>query len=160
MHRPFAYDRRRFLKAGGTVLALPAFTSLLPRRAAAAAAIAARPKRLVFLAFGWGCTFDSWAPTADDVGPGYTLPSGLSPLARHKADFTVVQNLTNRRNDGGHWGSTLWLTNADRYAVPGSSFSKTVSCDQVAAAVLGAWCSELGARAHRFSGETLEGLST
>jgi hypothetical protein len=138
MHPSFALDRRRFLKAGGTVLALPAFVSLLPRRAAAAAAIAPRPKRLVFLAFGWGCTFESWAPAADDVGPGYRLPSGLAPLARHKADFTVVQNLTNRRNDGGHWGSTLWLTNADRYAVPGSSFSNTVSCDQVAAEVLGA----------------------
>jgi hypothetical protein len=138
MHRPLAYDRRLFLKAGGTVLALPAFTSLQPRQAAAAAAAAPCPKRLVFLAFGWGCTFESWGPAADDVGPGYKLPPGLAALARHKADFTVVQNLTNRRNDGGHWGSTMWLTNADRYAVPGSSFSNTVSCDQVAAEVLGA----------------------
>ncbi|MGB8853316.1 MAG: DUF1552 domain-containing protein, partial [Pirellulales bacterium] len=102
-----------------------------------AAAAAPRPKRLVVLGFGWGVTWESWGPAVDDVGPGYTLPAGLAPLARHKADFTVVQNLTNRRNDAGHWGSTLWLTNADRYAVPGSTFTNTVSVDQLAAEVLG-----------------------
>lgn len=130
------FDRRRFLRAGGTLLCLPAFASLAPR--AASASEGPRPKRLVFLAFGWGVTWESWAPMMEDVGPGYTLPAGLAPLSRHKADFTVVQNLTNKRNDGGHWGSTLWLTNADRYAVPGSTFSNTVSVDQVAAKVLGA----------------------
>lgn len=130
-------DRRRFLRAAGTVIALPAFESL-GRPVLAAAARETRPKRMVFLSFGWGCTYESWYPKVEDVGPGYTLSKGLTPLERHKADFTVIQNLTNLRMKEGHWGSTYWLTCADRFAVPGSTFANAISCDQLAAETLGA----------------------
>lgn len=133
--RRFQTDRRRFLRAAGACIALPAFASL--GRPARASAVAPRPKRLAFLGFGWGCTYESWYPKIDDLGTGYTLTKGLAPLERHKADFTVIQNLTNRRSNEGHWGSTFWLSSADRFAVPGSTFSNAVSCDQAAAELLG-----------------------
>jgi hypothetical protein len=131
-------NRRRFLRAAGTVLALPALESLGFRRFAAAAnATAPRPKRAVFLGFGWGVTQDTWMPDPKVTGPAYVLPPGLAPLARHKADFTVVQGLTNKFANEAHWGSTFWLTGANRYAEPGQSFHNSISVDQVVAERLG-----------------------
>lgn len=134
-----AFDRRRFLRAAGSLVALPALESLGFRRfAAAAEKTAPRPKRAVFLGFGWGVTEDTWMPDPKVTGAGYALPPGLAPLARHKADFTIVQGLSNKFANEAHWGSTFWLTGANRYAEPGQSFHNSVSADQVAAAHLGA----------------------
>ena len=144
--RPIVYsvnssplNRRHFLRAAGAVVALPALESIGFRRfAAAATPAAARPKRMVFLGFGWGVTQDTWFPDVKATGPGYTLPPGLAPLARHQADFTVVQGLTNKFANEAHWGSTFWLTGANRFSEPGQSFNNSISADQVAAAALGA----------------------
>jgi len=129
--------RRRFLRSGTAAIALPALDSLGFRRFAAAAAPAAPPKRLIFLGFGWGITTESWFPDAAQPGPDYTLPDGLAPLARHKPDFTVVQGLWNKYSNEGHWGSTMWLSGANRFAEPGQTFHNSISADQVAAAELG-----------------------
>ncbi|HWA98708.1 MAG TPA: DUF1552 domain-containing protein [Pirellulales bacterium] len=99
--------------------------------------IGPRPKRAVFLGFGWGVTEKTWLPDAMVTGADYTLPPGLAPLARHQRDFTVVQNLTNKFANEAHWGSTFWLTGANRYAEPGQSFHNSVSVDQVIAGRLG-----------------------
>ena len=131
-------NRRHFLRAAGTILALPALESIGFRRfASAATTTVARPKRAVFLGFGWGVTEETWMPDAKVTGPDYTLPPGLAPLARHKADFTVVQGLTNKFANEAHWGSTFWLTGANRYAEPGQSFHNSISADQVVAERLG-----------------------
>ena len=130
-------SRRRFLQSGSALVALPALESLGFRRFATAAAPATPPKRLLFLGFGWGVTEESWYPSIDQPGNAYTLPKGLAPLARHKADFSIVQGLCNKFSNEGHWGSTFWLTGANRYAQPGQSFHNSVSVDQVAAAELG-----------------------
>jgi len=131
-------NRRRFLRAAGTVLALPALESLGFRRfASAASPTAARPKRVVFLGFGWGVTEDTWMPNTKVTGPDYVLPPGLVPLAPHQSDFTIVQGLANRFANEAHWGSTFWLTGANRYAEPGQSFHNSVSADQVAAGRFG-----------------------
>jgi hypothetical protein len=132
-----ALTRRHLLRAAGTVIALPALESLGFRRFAAAAATVERPKRAVFLGFGWGVTEESWMPDRKVTGADYTLPPGLAPLARHKADFTIVQGLANKFANEAHWGSTFWLTGANRYAEPGQSFHNSISVDQVAAAALG-----------------------
>ena len=130
--------RRHFLRAAGTVIALPTLESIGFRRfAAAATGAVARPKRVVFLGFGWGVTSETWFPDVNQPGPGYTLPPGLAPLARHKADITVVQGLSNKFANEAHWGSTFWLTGANRFAEPGQSFHNSISADQVAAAALG-----------------------
>lgn len=130
------HHRRGFLKGAGTLIALPALESLhLP--ASAADAAKGRPKRAIFLNFGWGVTNETWFPDVKRTGTGYTLPPGLAPLARHKADFTVIQGLSNKFANEAHWGSTFWLTGANRYAEPGQSFHNSISADQVAAAHLG-----------------------
>jgi hypothetical protein len=129
--------RRRFLQSSTALIALPALESLGFRRFAGAAPLPAPPKRLLFLGFGWGITEDSWYPDIAQPGPDYELPEGLRPLARHRADFSVVQGLWNKYSNEGHWGSTMWLTGANRYAQPGQSFHNSISADQVAAASLG-----------------------
>jgi hypothetical protein len=132
----YSLNRRHILRAGGSLVALPFLPSLGFRRFARAAEPAAA-KRLVFLGFGWGVTNESWYPDIKTPGVGYQLPPGLAPLARHQADFTVVQGLWHKFSDEGHWGSTMWLTGANRYAQPGQNFHNSISADQVAAAQLG-----------------------
>lgn len=128
--------RRYFLRSTGTLIALPALESIGFRRFSRAAA-ATPPKRLVFLGFGWGVTNETWFPDVKKTGAAWELPEGLKPLARHQQDITVVQGCSNKFANEAHWGSTFWLTGANRYAQPGQSFSNSISADQVAAAHLG-----------------------
>ncbi|MEY2600288.1 MAG: hypothetical protein RLZZ142_2547 [Verrucomicrobiota bacterium] len=132
-------NRRHFLRSATALIALPTLESLGFRRFASAAASApgTPPKRLVFLGFGWGITTESWFPDQKQPGADYELPAGLAPLARHKADFSIVQGLCNKYSNEGHWGSTMWLTGANRFAEPGQNFHNSISADQVAAARLG-----------------------
>ena len=130
-------SRRTILKAAGSMLALPFLPSLGWRRAAAASPVTP-PKRMVFLGFGWGVTNETWFPDRTTTGLDYPLPAGLAPLEQHKARFSVIQGLSNRFTTEAHWGSTFWLTGANRYGEPGKSFSNSISADQVAAAAFGA----------------------
>jgi len=92
---------------------------------------------MIFLGIGWGVTRESWYPDPQKTGADYELPPGLKPLERHKSDITIVQNLQHQFSSEAHWGSTFWLTGANRYAVPGQSFHNSISADQVAADVFG-----------------------
>jgi hypothetical protein len=129
-------SRRHFLRAAGSLIALPALESLGFRRFASAAPVTA-PKRMIFLGFGWGVTQETWFPDPKVTGADYVLSKGLEPLARHKADLTVIQGLSNKFSNEAHWGSTFWLTGANRFAEPGQSFHNSISADQVAAARFG-----------------------
>ncbi len=129
--------RRHFLQSTTALIALPFLESLGFRRFASAAPAATPPKRLIFLGFGWGVTESTWYPDIKNPGADYELPAGLKPLERHKKDFSVVQGLWNKYSNEGHWGSSMWLTGANRYAQPGQSFHNSISADQVAAAQLG-----------------------
>jgi hypothetical protein len=131
-------SRRTVLKAAGTTLALPLLPSLGWRRfAAAAPGRSVPPKRMVFLSFGWGVTSETWFPDKTKTGGDWPLSDGLAPLERHKSRITVIQGLANRFSNEAHWGSTFYLTGANRYAIPGSSFSNSISADQVAAEQFG-----------------------
>lgn len=130
-------SRRRFLRSASTLLALPTLESLGFRRFARAAATVASPKRVICLGIGYGVTEETWFPKKDDVGAGYTLTEGLSPLARHKADFTIVQGCSHKFANNPHGGSTFWLTGANPYGTAGASFHNSISMDQVAAAAFG-----------------------
>ncbi|MDZ4847707.1 MAG: DUF1552 domain-containing protein [Pirellulaceae bacterium] len=132
-----SFYRRAFLRSSSTLIALPFFNSFGWRRFASAAAPVARPKRILFLGFGFGVTRETWYPNVDQTGTEWLLPPGLKPLERHKKDISLVQNLSNKFNNEAHWGSTFWLTGANRYAEPGQSFHNSVSADQVAAEVFG-----------------------
>jgi hypothetical protein len=129
--------RRHFLRSSTALIALPLLESLGFRRFASAAPAIARPKRMIFLGFGWGVTKETWYPDVKQTGTEYTLPEGLQPLADHKKDFTVIQNLSNKFTNEAHWGSTFWLTGANRFGEPGQTFSNSISADQVAAEALG-----------------------
>ena len=135
--------RRHFLRSSTALIALPTLVSLGFGGAATAADKVAEktplapPKRLVFLGFGWGVTNETWYPDIKKAGAGYELPPGLKPLARHQSDFSIVQGLCHKFSNDGHWGSTMWLTGANRYAQPGQSFHNSISVDQVAAAQFG-----------------------
>ena len=137
------HSRRHFLRSSTALIALPTLVSLGFSRTGTAADKAGGetstkpPKRLIFLGFGWGITNESWYPDIKKPGPGFELPAGLKPLARHQADFSVVQGLSHKFSNDGHWGSTTWLTGANRYAQPGQSFHNSISADQVAAAQFG-----------------------
>jgi len=97
-------NRRHFLRGSGALIALPALESIGFRRFASAAdtASATPPKRMVFLGFGFGVTQETWFPNLEQTGADYDLPEGLAPLARHKADFTVVQGCSNEFSNEAH----------------------------------------------------------
>ena len=132
----FCLPRRQFLRGTGALISLP-FLESYGFRAFAAAKVETVPKRIVFLGFGWGVTNETWFPDVQKTGAEWELSEGLRPLARHKADVTVVQGCSNKFTNEAHWGSTFWLTGANRYAEPGQSFHNSMSADQVAAASLG-----------------------
>ncbi len=134
-----SFSRRHFLRGTGVLIALPALESIGFRRFASAAenTPGTPPKRAVFLGFGFGVTEESWYPDIKQTGAQYELSEGLAPLARHQKDLTVVQGCSNQYNNEAHWGSTFWLTGANRYSVPGQSFANSISADQVAAQHLG-----------------------
>ncbi len=129
-------NRRHFLRSASALITLPALESM-GFKAFAAPQRAAPPKRLVFLGFGWGVTNETWFPDVKKTGAAWELSEGLNPLARHQKDITVVQGCSNKFANEAHWGSTFWLTGANRYAEPGQSFHNSISADQVAAAQLG-----------------------
>ena len=130
-------SRRHFLRSSTAVIALPFLESFGFRRFASAAPVTAPPKRMIFLGTGFGVTANAWYPDKDDTGYDYKLPECLTPLARHKQDFSILQHLEHANSRDGHSGSTFWLTGADRFAIPGRNFHNTISVDQVAASQFG-----------------------
>ena len=76
------------------MIPLPFLESFMVGRASAAVKAPSAAKRMVFLGMGFGVTKSSWYPDQEDTGVGYQLPKGLSPLAKHKDGFSVVQNLS------------------------------------------------------------------
>lgn len=127
--------RRTFLRAAGTCLALPFLPSF--SRPAAAEAAQSVPKRMITISFGYGITNETWFPDPKQTGADYALSEGLKPLERHRQRITVIQGLSNKFSNEGHWGSTFYLTGANRYAVPGLNFYNSVSADQVVAEQFG-----------------------
>jgi hypothetical protein len=126
-------NRRHFLRSASACIALPFLDSLGFRRFASAAPAGSRPKRMVFIGMGWGVTQETWFPDAKQTGSEWTLPEGLKPLAQYQKDVTIVQNCFHKHSIDPHACSTFWLTGANKYGVPGKSFSNTISVDQVAA---------------------------
>lgn len=131
------FNRRKFLASGSALIPLPFLESFMAGPAAAAAVAPEVAKRMVFLGIGFGVTRTTWFPDVSSVGSDYALPPGLEPLAKHKEDFSIIQNLYHQYSRDGHSGSTFWLTGANPFQIPGKSFHNTVSVDQVAAAEFG-----------------------
>ncbi len=127
--------RRAMLRGVGATVCLPMLESFAPRQVLAASETVKSPKRLVFLSYSWGVSRNDWFPK--EAGPDYKLTECLKPMARHKKDFSVLSNLSNKQATQGHWGCTTWLTSANVNGTPGKQFQNTVSVDQLAARHLG-----------------------
>ena len=132
-------NRRHFLRGTSALIALPALESFGFRRFASASTSnpIAPPKRSVFMGIGFGVTKETWYPDINQTGTDYQLPEGLAPLARHQSDIAVVQGCSNQFANEAHWGSTFWLTGANRYSVPGQNMANSISVDQIIAKQLG-----------------------
>ena len=137
MNTPTALSRRHFLRSASALIALPWMPSL-GWRAFAASREASVPKRMIALAFGYGVTNETWFPDPKKTGEDYELSPGLKPLERHKSRITIIQGLSNKFSNEAHWGSTFYLTGANRYAIPGTNFFNSISADQVVAGRFGA----------------------
>lgn len=120
------FNRRTFLKAGSTVLALPMMESLGLAKAAVAP-----PKRFLFIGSGYGFTKETFFPTEAGRFSDIGLTEGLQPLQRHQDDITMVSNLTNLGATNAHGGSTSYLTGANVAGTPGKKFHNSISLDQV-----------------------------
>jgi len=130
-------SRRNILRSSSACIALPFLESLGFRRFASAASMPARPKRMVFIGIGWGVTQETWYPDVKQTGSEWTLPEGLKPLAKHQKDITIIQNCFHKHSIDPHSCSTFWLTGANKFGVPGKSFSNSISVDQLAAEQFG-----------------------
>ena len=125
--------RRSFLRAGSTILAVPFLETFATPQSAAATP----PKRAVFLGGGFGFTKDTFYPKKAGRFAEIGLTEGLSPLARHQDDITMVANLSNLGATDPHGGSVSYLTGANVAGTPGKRFHNSISCDQILARELG-----------------------
>lgn len=153
------YNRRLFLKSSGVCIALPFLQSLtgsrllggsgglmaasnsasIPSAAAVAASTTASgiPKRLVFLPMGYGVNAENWFPSVDQPGADYDLPPLVKGFEDVKSDISFIQNLKCARIPGPHAGTSNFLTCNPSTVFKDTNFKNTVSCDQLAAEVLG-----------------------
>ena len=129
-------SRRTFLGGSTAALMLPILEAN-GATALAGSSSSGIPKRLVFLPMGYGVDTDDWLPDVKQIGANYKLPGLLEPFAHLKSDFSILQNLTNVYNGNPHAGTTNFLTSVDPRSNPAIPFANSVSCDQVAAEVIG-----------------------
>ncbi len=148
MSHETSLSRRRFLRGLGATLALPTFTSLLPRNALAASPNTAAttasgaPLRMAFLYVPNGVNVSRWSPTGE--GAGYTLNQTMVPLEPLKAHFQVLSGFEHRNGWAGPDGAgdharamATILTGARPRKTAGSDIRVGVSVDQVAARQIG-----------------------
>ena len=133
MKNSSSITRRNFLASGSALLALPWLESMTPL--SAAPALAKPPTRMIFCGVGYGFTEKTFYPT--EAGSLDELTEGLSPLERHKEDFSIIKNLTNLGATDPHGGSTSYLTCANVHGTPGKRFHNSISCDLLAGKQLG-----------------------
>jgi len=118
-------SRRSFLRSASAFLALP----YLDTFAEVGKASLAQTKRMVFLGQGYGF-LPEFYPTESGRFSEIGLTDGLSPLAKHQDDISLLGNLLNLGATKPHEGSTTFLTGAYQGG------KNSISCDQVAAEFL------------------------
>ncbi|MCM8530522.1 MAG: DUF1552 domain-containing protein [Lentisphaeraceae bacterium] len=124
------FNRRKFIKTSGAVLALPSFEAFSKTTKSE------NNTKLIYLGFIYGVTKDNyWFPK--NAGKNFELTRGLEPLKKHKNDLTIFGNISNPQASDSHYSCTTLLTSADLKRTPGRAFHNDTSCDQVAAKYLG-----------------------
>jgi hypothetical protein len=144
-------SRRRFLRGLGACMALPAFESLLPRGAEAAAAEAAKgpgaaasgaPVRMAFVYFPNGAIPGSWWPEGE--GKDFQFNRTMQPLERVRHQVQVLSGLDDINATPGPDGAGdharaggTFLTGVRVKKTAGADIHAGVSIDQVAANHIG-----------------------
>lgn len=138
-------DRRRFLRGVGTLVALPAFTSLRPDGLLATESSASKlattasgaPLRTAFVYFPNGAIPASWWPKGE--GADFQWSRTLEPLEKHKDSLQILGGLDNVVAEGGPdgggdhaRGNGTFLTGV-RLKKSASDIRAGVSIDQVLA---------------------------
>lgn len=116
-------DRRRFLRSGATLLALPWLETL------ASAAEPTPPRRLISVCTNFGIYGPAFFPKL--AGRNYEASEYLSILGDLRNQFTVFSGISHPDIGGDHASESCFLTSAKRPTQPG--FRNTVSLDYVAA---------------------------
>jgi hypothetical protein len=103
-------SRRTMLRGAGAALALPSLESMTPR-SRAAQKLAKPPVRSAFFFMPNGVVPSHWTPEGDEED--YEITPMLKPLAPHKEEFLLLENLWNKQTVGrnGHWPKVpAWLS--------------------------------------------------
>ena len=131
-HQPM--ERRTFLKAAGTSLALPLLGAMRPTIGSAALQDDAHPR---FVAICGGLGFHTPYLFPEKEGSNYELTPYIGKIKDHRDDFTLFSGLSHPEQNGnnGHASSLTWLTSAQRPGLAG--FKNTISLDQLMAQHLG-----------------------
>lgn len=126
-------SRRTMLRAGGVAVALPALECMLPRLAAADAAVP--PRRMVCICTSLGLHTPFLFP--EQTGREYAVTPYLEPLAARRDDLTLFSGMSHPDQAGkdGHTNEMTWLTSARNPGLGG--FRNTISLDQFAAEKIG-----------------------
>lgn len=128
-------SRRFLLRAAGASLALPWLESLK----GAEERLSSPPLRLAYIFMPNGVRPDHWTPPGD--GEHYELTPHLEPLARHRSEFLLLENLWHKNTIGrnGHWPKVpAWLSGGFVERTVGSDLdSGGTSADQLAAQRIG-----------------------
>ncbi len=141
MNNTAGLDRRKFLRGLGAAIAVPAFDSLNPVRAAEgaiAATSAGSPLRMAYLYIPNGVNMEAWRPKGK--GKNYKLGASMASLEAHREDFQIFTGFAHDRANAGRDGAgdharsnATFLTGARARKTSGSDIKVGVSVDQVAA---------------------------
>jgi hypothetical protein len=124
------FDRRRFLRASGVCVALPALAAFSQSANGGESKV---KRRFVAINLGLGFLASNFTPAK--AGGDYEATRYLQLIQDFRTQFTVITGTSHPNVDGGHHAERSFLTAAPH---PGSpSFKNSVSVDQVAAEKVG-----------------------
>ncbi len=129
------YQRRKFLRGLGTIVALPALEYLAPRKAWATTAA---PLRMAFIMIPNGVEWAHWRPKGE--GRDYQLNETFKPMARFKDKFQIMTGFAHHNASalgdgaGDHArANATFLTGCHARKTSGADIKLGVSVDQIAA---------------------------
>jgi hypothetical protein len=128
-------NRRVFLKSSFATLALPALESIASTLPTAAKAVnATAPMRMVCIGNSFGMYPERFFPT--EAGPNYQITPLLSPLEKHRKNFTIFSHLDHDIK-GGHFSVHSFLSGVKMGDAKGMP-EGNITVDQRAAEHVGA----------------------
>jgi hypothetical protein len=124
-------SRRSFLGGAGVMVGLPLLEAMLPSRAQAGGAMAA--KRLLCWYVPNGIHMQAWTPAA--TGPGFELTPILQPLSALKSEILVISGLDNAPAEsdgpGDHASGTSGFLTSTHVLKSESEITNGTSIDQI-----------------------------